>query len=397
MTERFVLRDEVFGGTLYDRKSLRHSFLKKEEIQEGLHFKGTRVKKYEHWRADTASLPKDILYSPIRVYFEATKICNLRCSHCFNSSGRRGENELTTIEVIKSLEGMRNDHIFDVRFTGGEFTMRPDWFEVLKHAKELGFAVSLNTSCVYKDRSTIDQLASLGLDQITTSIDGSREIHDQMRGKGTYNKTLKTLQKLHERGAVLRTNTVLTGRNTHEMENIIQAVAPYVAEMNFFHMRWTGRAVQMSEGAITYEDLGEFNRRAVEIVKKYPGINIMFGSFVARINSIRMNDLGLKSGGPDGFTRFNLTPDGSLYAGGYAPYINQDLKLGNIKEEGYSTLRVWRCSPKLQEFRDFSSKLVARCLSCPELITHCGGTNIEMELIKLNSPQGRNPYCVIYG
>ncbi len=397
MTERYVLRDEVFGGTLYDRRALRHSFSTKKEIQEGPRFNGAEVRSYEHWEADTKLLPKDIVYSPIRVYFEATKICNLRCSHCFNSSGLRDENELTTTEVIKSLEGMRNDNIFDIRFTGGEFTMRPDWFEILKRAKELGFAVSLNTNCVYQNSDTAKKLASLNLNQITTSVDGSREIHDQIRGRGTYEKTLNTLQELYNMGAVLRTNTVLTRMNAHNMEDVIQAVAPYVKEMNFFYMRGTGRARRISKDAISYDDLSEFNKRASEIVKKYPEINIMFGSYVARINSIRMNELGLKKGGPDGFTRFNLTPDGSMYAGGYAPYINKNLKLGNIKQEGYSTLQVWRYSPKLSEFRDFSSNLIKRCLNCPEFITSCGGVNVEMEIIKLNSPEKSNPYCKLYG
>ena len=397
MRERFVLRDEVFGGTLYDRRILRNTFLTREEITAGIGTGGDSVNSYEHWEADTSSMPKDIIYSPIRVYFEATKVCNLRCRHCFNTSGEKDKGEFTTQEVFESLKGMRRDHIFDVRFTGGEFTMRPDWYEILALAKELGFAVSLNTNCVYKNDDVVDKLAELNLDQVTTSIDGLRERHDHIRGRGTYDRTLETLGVLHEKGVVLRTNTVLTGENDDDMEEIIHAVEGYVTEMNFFHMRETGRAREMSGGAITFERLAEFNARAAEIVKRYPHINIMFGSFVARINSIRLNEFGLRLGGPDGFTRINLTSDGSMYAGGYAPYIDSDLRLGNIKEEGYSMLNVWRYSPKLDDFRDFSGRMVERCLSCPELIVRCGGTNVEMELIKLNTPNGKNPYCIMFG
>jgi len=156
----------------------------------------------------------------------------------------------------------------------------------------------------------------------------------------------------------------------------------------------TGRARDLQEDAITYENLAKFNRQAPQITTKYPDINIMFGSLVARQNSIRLNELGLRLGGPDGFTRFNLTPDGSMYAGGYAPYISPDLKLGNIKEEEYTTLRVWRESEKLNSFREFSGKMVERCLTCPELGVNCGGTNVEMELVKLHFPDQDNPYCI---
>lgn len=392
--ERFVLRDETFGGTLYDRRSLRHSFLTKQEIGDGVSLSGEKVGTYEHWKTNTDSVPIDILYSPIRVYFEATKMCNLRCPICFNSSGERGKGEMNTEEIYKILAGMRRDHIFDVRFTGGEFTLLPDAVEILRHAKELGLATSLNTNGVFKNPVLIDELAALNLDQITVSIDGSREHHDLVRGEGNYDRSVGTLRQLHLRGAVLRTNTVLTGINAGDMEEVIRAVGPYVSEMNFFHMRQVGRARDMLGKAITYQELAEFNERAAETVKKYPRINIMFGSFVARENSIRMNQLGLRMGGPDGFTRFNLTPDGSLCAGGYAAYIDPSLKLGNIKDEVYTMLNIWRGSQRLNDFREFSRKLVARCLDCSELGLRCGGTNVEMELVKQNSPGKHNPYCI---
>lgn len=394
--ERYILRDEVFGVTVYDRKTLRYKLVSESELKSGISFNGQEVESCEHWIGDLSSAPRDLLYSPVRVYFEATKMCNLRCPICFNSSGKRDPNEMSTKEIFWTLEGLRRDNIFDVRFTGGEFTLLPDGIDILRHAKELGFAVSLNTNGVCKDKTIIDNLAELDLSQITVSIDGIRENHDLIRGKGNYDRSVEFLKLLHERGAVLRSNTVLTEVNTRDMASIIEAVGRYVSEMNFFHMRQVGRAQGMEKQAVTYQELAGFNDRAAKIAANYPHVNIMFGSLVTRQNSIMVNDYGLRVGGPDGLVRFNLLPDGSMCAGGYAPYINSELKLGNIKEDGYTVLKVWRNSQKLNAFRDFTGKLVRKCMGCPELGAFCGGANAEMELLKLNSMLDNNPYC-IYG
>lgn len=396
MRERFVLRDEAFGKTLFDRKTLGYQFLEADHLPPhgDIAINGIKVTDFEHWDADLDSAPRDLLYSPIRVYVETTQACNLRCQHCFNASGTKAPDEMPTGEMFKALEGLRGNNIFDVRFSGGEFTMHPDWYEILQKAKELGFGVSMNTNGVYDNPSTIDKLASLDLEQIVLSFDGTKEHHDQIRGRGNFDRTLQSLKMLHEKGAVLRTNTVLNRMSVSDMEEIIQTVGPYVDEMNFFHMRATGRAQKMADEALSFQELYEFNQKATQITRRYSDINILFGSQVTREHSIRMNELGLKVGGPDGFTRFNLLANGSLYAGGYAPYIDKSLEMGNIKEEGYTMLQIWRKSAKLNAFRDFSNKLVMRCLSCPELDLHCPGTNVEMELIKSKFPSIGNPYCV---
>lgn len=154
MVERLILRDEVFGYTLFDRKALKHTFIREDDLEKELSSYGISRNHLEHWKADLSSLPPELLYSPIRVYFETTRICNLRCRHCFNSSGKGDPNEMLMDEIFRSLEGMRQDHIFDIRFSGGEFTMQPDWYEILKRAKGLGFGISVNTNGVFEDPST---------------------------------------------------------------------------------------------------------------------------------------------------------------------------------------------------------------------------------------------------
>jgi len=394
--QRFVIRDEPFGYTLFDRLKLRYKFLKKDAVEK-LDFCGVPVDSFEKWPANLSDAPLDIIYSPTRIYFELTSKCNLKCKTCFNSSGKAKPNELTTEEVKKTLKGLRKDNVFDIRFSGGEVTLRNDWFELLDYAKKLGFAVSLNTNGAYNNPKTINQLNSLDLEQITISLDGNREFHDYIRGHGNFDKSVKTLNELHKKGAHLRINTVLTKGSAKDLESILDLAGRFVEEINFFYIRTTGRALGILNQVVSYDELYEFDKKIETLKPKYPHMNILHGSRVMVQNSIGSNtksDLGLEMGGPDGFTRFNLLPDGSIWPGGYTPHLKPEFYLGNVKDENYTLLNIWRNSPELKEFRKISLELQKKCQSCPEKNVRCPGASMEMEFYREKNPENKNPYCI---
>ena len=394
--KRYVLRDETFGGTLYDRKLLKHEFLHKNQIEgTSIFINGKEIESFEHWGAAVDNLKTDIIYSPVRVYVERTRKCNLRCPTCFNSSGPEPPSELTTDELKKSLEGMRGDNVLDLRFSGGEITTKPNWYEEVGHAKDLGFAVSVNTNGVYQNPDqVVDRLSSLNIDQITISIDGNQEHHDLNRGRGTYRKSIDVLRELKERGAVLRTNTVLSTLSINDPEEFIQDVGDCVDEMAFFHMRLTGRAQGMQDRKVDFFQLFEFYKRMETLEQRYPDIRFFYKERAIQQTSIMPNEFGLRVGSPDGLTRLNLNSDGSLWAGGYTAYIDQGLRLGNIKDEDYSLRQIWNNSPILESYREFGRKLVEKCLGCAEYNGRCPGVNVEMELIRRKFPEIGNPNCI---
>jgi len=293
---------------------------------------------------------------------------------------------------------MRKDNIFDIRFTGGEVTQRPDWFPILKHAKDLGFSVSLNTNGVFSDSTVIDKLVSLDLEQITISIDGLKETHDFIRGKGNFERALQSLKELHKGGANLRINTLITRPLFKEAESLCELASKYCTEINFFNTRLIGRAKKyLFNKILSFNELARFNKFMDGIASKYPNLNILYRETVTTYNSIKEhNQLGLDWGRcPAGLTRFVLISNGDLYGCGYFPYLKrEDLKLGNIKEEGFTLLNVWRYSPNLNDFREFNRKRTLECLKkCSAYGIKCPGMCIADELNRRNLSGGINPYC----
>lgn len=394
---RFIARNELFGATIYDRQTLTYQLVDHKDLKNKVEDWNSTQTGFDTWTVKTDSEYQDILFSPVRVYYEFTRACNLRCKTCFNASAKALRGELTTAEALRSIEELRKAAVFDIRFSGGEVTVRPDWFEVLSYAVSLGHAVSLNTNGVYNDDDTIDKIVALGLEQVTVSIDGLEETHNKIRGDGTFKQSFRALKELHSKRAITRINTVLTTESAREVEQLLELVSPYISEINFFYMRPTGRALGIKGEMLSHTVLNQTNKAIEDLRSKYSHIRILHGVQIVQENSIvslSKKNLGLQMGGPDGFTRMTLLSDGTFWPGGYTPHLDRSWCAGNIKNEGYSILRLWRESPTLKKFRKKSVNQQRVCHTCPIFRKDCGGADMEMELYRERNLEKKNPYCI---
>src|SRR3989344_1934966 len=395
-SKKYTVRDEPFGFTIYDHSNLTRRFFKKEELKPYL--EENNIKDYIYLPAKHKEYRKDILYSPLRIYYETTLACNLHCKFCFNKSGEPRKNELTTEEVIASLYSLREDNVIDIRFTGGEITRRPDWYKILNTAKNLGFVVSCNTNATFTDPKIAEKLASLNLDQITISIDGTEKHHDKNRGTGNYKRALQNLELLHRLGAKLRINTLLTKLTINDLEPLLEATAKYINEINFFPVAFIGRGEGLeSEYSMTLEEFYNFKLKADEAKKKYPHLNLLTFCEATRRTSVNVeekDDLGLNIGTPTVTGNFNITSDGGLWSGGYIPYMDSYFEMGNIKID--SVFNIWQKSKKLKTLRREAQKLKEFCYKCKEYGRRCPGADFELEIYRQIKPGFKNYYCT-YG
>ncbi len=375
-------RNEVFGKTVFDPNTFKHFFMHEEE------FKNFRMENVVEIMDNTVfhDTP-NILFSPIRVYFDLTLDCNLRCRTCLNNSGESLEDELNLEESMKVIEGLKKDYIFDVRFSGGEPTLKKGWDMILKKAKDEGLTISLNTNGILSDKN-LNKLIEINPDETTVSLDGFGEHNDYLRGKGSFDRAISSIKYLKENGCRVTINSTLTSIiDDSDIKGLLDFASEYCDDISFFHLRPLGRAENEANLLLDYDELGLMMRRINDEKKKYPELFVRTGSESLKSNSIDSKDAkkyGLEEGGSDGFTRFNIMYNGDLFAGGCVPYINQsikdDLKLGNIIEEDYSLLKVWRFNDKLREIRKMSRKLKNRCNNCSDYTTTCSGFTLEMEL-----------------
>jgi uncharacterized protein len=141
--------------------------------------------------------------------------CNLRCKYCFASTGDFGEGrKLMPFEVGKKaidflIENSGTRHNLEVDFFGGEPLMN---FEVVKQItnyarsiekqKNKNIRFTITTNGLLLDDDKIDFINSQ-MSNVVLSIDGRKEINDQMRirvdGTGSYDEIMKNYKKLCEK------------------------------------------------------------------------------------------------------------------------------------------------------------------------------------------------------
>lgn len=396
---RYVIREEPFGYTFFDKSKLRHRFVLKEKLNDLLAELQIAQDQIEILKTKRSDYRKDILYSPIRIYYELTLACSLRCRYCYNNSGIPRPNELSTAEILKSLDHFKECNILDLRFTGGELTCKRDWFEILKYAKNLGFAVSCNTNAAYFNSRIYEKFAELNLEQITVSLDGAKESHEMNRGKNTFDRTVENIKNLHSTGVRLRINTLVNKYSVRDVEKILEIASKYTDEINFFTIVFIGRGAHLEKtDGVSLDDHYLMSKKILRLKGKYPNLNILHFAEVSKTTAVDLGlnrEFGIKMGHPSGTTTFNVISDGSYCCGGYTPYIDKNLAMGNVRTD--DLFDVWQTNFKLEEIRNNSGKLIMFCQKCPKFIDNaCQGSKYETELHRLLNPEVKNPNC-IYG
>jgi len=140
--------------------------------------------------------------APRVIDLELTNRCNLRCRMCwfYGESGvgdqHRGE-ELSTDEVFRVIE-QASQFKATMYLGGAEPLLRRDFFEILEYIKTRGLSVSFTTNGTLFDPGKIERLVRLGVDHVTFSVDGQAQLHDDIRGEGTYTQIVRAIRALSD-------------------------------------------------------------------------------------------------------------------------------------------------------------------------------------------------------
>jgi MoaA/NifB/PqqE/SkfB family radical SAM enzyme len=111
--------------------------------------------------------------------------CNLRCRHCYSSSGPHREREISAERLEPFLTDARSLGYGYVGVSGGEPLLWGDLDRFLEFASSLGFATSVITNGTLVDTERAVRLRDrTGL--VAVSVEGPPEDHDAIRGTGSF-------------------------------------------------------------------------------------------------------------------------------------------------------------------------------------------------------------------
>ena len=376
-----ILREEKFGYILYDSRNISYEFIPFDTNVE-YDQKIPRVKGFDR---------DDIISSPIQVYFELTRKCNLSCRHCFTSSSKAAHEGMNTQDCLRTIDRIKEAGVINIRFTGGEPTTRPDWYDLLLYSKNSGLVVSLQTNGMFdNENETTSQIASLDIDQITVSIDGVGEKHDYLRGQGSYSKLLNSIKKMYKAGIILRFNTILTKDNIDCIPGIFDIASDYAVEINFFYLRPIGRGSKFVNLIPDHET----HLKSLEIVKeqmsKYPDIKVTHSGLIRPKKNIDEKFPRIYSTGA--FSALSIASNGTVWPHHYSVHQKADFALGSLPYD--NILQIWNENSNIDKFRNWIKELYLRCNSCPRYMESCAMCDFEMEVARLDKQIDSNPLCI---
>jgi radical SAM protein with 4Fe4S-binding SPASM domain len=161
--------------------------------------------------------------TPLEAALEVTRRCPLECHHCYNNlpmgdlPARKRELSLAEYEVI--LTDMADMGVIWLLFTGGEIFARKDFLDIYTFAKNKGFLITLFTNGILINEKVADYLKEYPPFGIEITLYGrTKETYEALTAMpGSFDRCIRGIRLLQERGLPLKLKTVGTTINKHEV------------------------------------------------------------------------------------------------------------------------------------------------------------------------------------
>lgn len=281
---------------------------------------------------------------------EIVGTCNLRCKHCYDYFEKSHEVDTKTWSNI--IYDLIDKGCQEITYSGGEPLLRPDEiFTLSTIAKNAGVRTVLTTNGILVKR--VDKVLFNNFDMIQVSIDGPEEVHDSIRGTGTFKQSVDGIQylKTHAKNTDLHMMMTLSNLNVDRLGEVRQLSLDMGVRLGVERLCSVGRA----DGNL-FMDKDKY-RAALEYAYK---------------NRVALNDpLAVLLG--DGSQAYACSAGaGALVVGSdFNCYMCTKLRvpIGNLKQDSWGDIihNIYYG----YELGD-PSKLKGKCNGC-EFNTRCGG------------------------
>lgn len=151
------------------------------------------------------------------IQIHPTRRCNLRCAHCYSTSGPEQHGELAVARLEELLEDAADEGYNAVGISGGEPLTYGPLPRLLESARRLRMLTTVTTNGLLLDAERVARLAPY-LSVLAVSVDGVPASHDRLRGRPhALERTLARLACVRDSGVPFGFIFTLTLTNLDEL------------------------------------------------------------------------------------------------------------------------------------------------------------------------------------
>jgi len=314
------------------------------------------------------SIDADFLSAPLAAYLEISDQCKISCEHCFKLE-RGYSNVLTYNQLISIIDELFSMGVFELRFVGFEPTQNRHFEDLAKYAKEKDFYLVLNTSGYFNDK-TKQLIADLRFNEVLVSLDGTEEIHDKIRHKGSYRSAIGVLEFLSNCGIKTRVNMTVSGKNIHCMEHIAEIACSVNAIAGYAPMRMIGLGRHSSnDSSISPKDMRIISQKVVKLRQRYPYMRVILAYHDILDSTSQLYHPIWKSDPCPAVKNISILNNGQVFLCDFLAHIGDKYCGGNVIEQ--TILDIWRFSKNFDDYRMITRS--SRCHKCGHFGKKCNG------------------------
>lgn len=167
----------------------------------------------------------------MHIQWNLTESCNLRCSHCYQEGAAPGDGPSLSADQIRTVLD-RLLGLFGawgipghLSLSGGEPLVSPRFWEVAEvlGARTGGPGFSVLTNGTLVTGPVARRLKALGCRFVQVSLDGSRDVHDRIRGRGSFDQAAAGLRALRRAGVATLVSFTAGVANAGEFPRVVRA------------------------------------------------------------------------------------------------------------------------------------------------------------------------------
>lgn len=335
------------------------------------------------------------------VVWNAGRRCNLRCAHCYShSKDIEYGGELSTEEGMKLIDDLAAFGAPVMLFSGGEPTMRPDLYDLVKHAVSLGMRAVISTNGTLIGDEMASRLKELGLSYVGVSLDGLRETNDKFRGKpGAFDAALAGIEACKKYGIKVGLRFTINKRNVHDIGGIFDLLETAdIPRVCFYHLVYAGRGTKLVEEDLSREE----SRRAVDLIidrtadlhsrgldKEVLTVDNHCDGPYLYLRMLRegnpraeqvMELLKMNGGNSSGVGIGCVSWDGSVHADQFWRHHT----FGNVRERPFSEIWTDTNEPLMAKLKEKKKHVTGRCAACRFLDVCAGNFRVRAEAVTGN-------------
>jgi len=327
-------------------------------------------------------------YSPFLIVWNVTRMCNLRCKHCYALAGQKDPNELNEKEALEAVDRMAEAGLAYIALSGGEPLIRPDIWKIIDRIRKKDMAFSIATNATLLTPAIAKRLKKLNCLYVQVSLDGAKpETHNWFHGRDAFERTIKGIKSAVKEGIHVGVSATITRHNYREVPEMID-LAEKLGCKTFMHYNFipAGRGEDIVKLDLTPQQREELllmlaresKKRKISILSTACQFSrVCIENSAQKISMTHFDNSGIDASSPlsvladfvggCGTGRLYCALD---YEGSITPCVFMPtIKLGNIRTD--SLLEIWHHHEAFLKIRD-RENFWGKCGTC-QYRSVCGG------------------------